>query len=735
MRASLYLLMVLFFIPSFECVGQTITLEEIWKEYKFFPKRVPGFNFMNDGRHYTRLEDNMIKKYDLTTGNFVEVILDGNGLKDSAGFSGKISSYSFNANEELIMIESEKEGIYRRSSKAYFYLYNRASKDLISVYEEDKVMYATLSPDATKIAYVWANNLYYYNIADGTTLPITEDGSNNEIINGAADWVYEEEFSIAKAFFWSPDSKKIAFQRFDEREVPEFTMTKHNNDVYPEYITFKYPKVGEKNAIVTAHVFDLESGKTTLVDLGEEEHYIPRLKWTKDSDNLFIYKMNRHQNHLELISFKPSDNSTKKVLDEKSKYYIDITDDITFLNNKKEFVWSSEKSGFNHLYLYDINGKEKTALTKGNYDVTNFYGVDRKNKSVYYQAAKKNPLERQIYSVDLKGKRSKILTTSSGTHSAQFSSTFDYYVNTHSTANVPASYTVYDRNNKVIRVIEDNKALASLQKEKNVSEVEFFDFNTSEDVNLNGWMIKPQNFDPNSEYPVFMYLYGGPGSQTVTDSWKGVNYWWFQMLAQRGYIVVSVDNRGTGARGEEFKKMTYLELGKYETQDQIEAAKYIGSLPYADPTRIGIFGWSYGGYMSSLCLFKGNDVFKAAIAVAPVTNWKWYDTIYTERYMRTREENKDGYENNSPINFADQLKGNYLLMHGTGDDNVHFQNTAEMANALIAANKQFDTYFYPNRAHGIGGGNARLHLYTKMTNFLESKLKKGGLENDDNVSP
>jgi len=707
----------------------SITLEEIWKDYKYYAKRVPGFNFMEDGRHYTRLEDNTIKKYDLTTGSFVEDILAGSALEGNAGFDGRIDSYTFNDDESIIMIESKKEGIYRRSSKAFFYLYERDSKQLTAIYEDEKIMYATLSPDSEKVAYVWNNNLYYLNLEDGVTLTVTMDGEKNKIINGASDWVYEEEFSIAKAFFWSADSKKIAYQRFDETEVPEFIMTKHNDEMYPEYEKFKYPKVGEKNALVTAHIYNVDTDETLDIRLGDDEHYIPRLKWTKDPNNLFVYKMNRHQNTIEVLSANASTGKTKTVIKEVDKYYIDITDDIRFLENGEEFIWSSEKSGYNHLYLHDINGKEKKALTSGKFDVTDFYGVDEKRKKVYYQAAAKNAMQKHVYAVGLNGKRPMLVTNTDGSNSAQYSSTFDYYVNNNSTINRPASYTVYDSNNKVVRVIEDNQKLQKIQKRKNLSEIEFFDFTTSEDVKLNGWMIKPSNFQEDKQYPVFMFLYGGPGSQQVTDSWKGQNYWWFQMLAQQGYIIACVDNRGTGGRGSEFKKMTYQQLGHYETIDQIEAAKYLGNLPYADASRIGIFGWSYGGYMSSLCLFKGNDVFKAAIAVAPVTNWKWYDTIYTERYMRTREENKDGYDNNSPINFVDDLKGNYLLMHGLGDDNVHAQNTMEMYNALIKANKQYDTYIYPNRSHGIGGDNARLHLYTKMTNFLNTKLKSGTLDN------
>jgi dipeptidyl-peptidase-4 len=721
---SISFFVILFFlIPLCISAQQEITLEGLWKDYEYVANSVPGFRFMNDGKHYTRLEDNTIKKYDLTSGNFIEDILSGAALKDQEGFNGKISNYSFHDDESKIIIASETESIYRRSSKSFYHIYDRSTKVLQAVYNDDKVQYATLSPDASHIAYVWENNIYYMNLESGETNPVTTDGAYNEIINGSADWVYEEEFSFAKAFQWSPDSKKIAFLRFDEREVPEFTMTNYKNELYPEYVTFKYPKVGEKNADVTVHVYNLKKDESKLVQIRDtEEFYIPRIKWTEDNNSLSIIKLNRHQNNLKLLLADANSGSVKTLLEEENQYYIDVTDDLTFLEDGKHFIWSSEKSGYNHLYLYDLKGNEKNVLTQGNYDVTNFYGVDEKNKKVYYRAAAKNAMEKEVYVVDLDGKNKKMVAGKSGMNSAQFSSTFDYYVNNHSNINSPPSYTVYDRSGKAVRNIEDNANLNQLMDGVGLSKAEFFDFKTKHDVSLNGYMIKPPNFNAQEKYPVFMYLYGGPGSQSVTDSWKGQNYWWFQMLAQKGYVVACVDNRGTGGRGEEFKKMTYMKLGELETIDQIEAAKYLGSLPFTDASRIGIFGWSYGGYMSSLCLLKGNDVFKAAIAVAPVTSWKWYDTVYTERYMRTHKENESGYEENSPVNFAKNLNGNYLLVHGMGDDNVHFQNSVEMANALIAANKQFDTYYYPNRNHGIYGGVTRLHLYTKMTDFILEKL-------------
>lgn len=701
-----------------------ITTEDLWQNHTFFANSVPGFNFLKDGKHFTRLQDNVIKKYDLTSGEFVSEILNGEELKGQEGFTGTIQSYSFSDDEHRIMIKSEVAAIYRRSTIAKFHVYDRDSKELIPVWnKKGKIGYATFNPAADKAAFVHKNNLYYTNLTTGKTTQITKDGLQNNIINGSTDWVYEEEFSFAKAFYWSPDGEKIAFIRFDESEVKEFTMTKYDDGLYPIYETFKYPKVGEKNADVSAHIYYLKEKDIRKIDIEDENDiYIPRIKWTADNDKIVVYKLNRHQNDLKLYIVDTKKNKSKILLHETNKYYINITDDLTFLKDQKHFVWTSEKDGFNHVYLYDMKGNEKKALTSGDYDVTGFYGVDEKNKKVFYQAAENTPIRKQVYSVNLDGKNKKLVSSNSGTNKAQWSSTFDYFVNTYSNANQSPTFKVYDRNSKLIRVIEENLNVGKLQIEYNVSPVEFFTFKTSEGVELNGWMIKPKNFEENKKYPLFMTQYSGPGSQQVTDSWKGNNYWWYQQLAQNDYIVACVDPRGTGARGEEFKKMTYLQLGKYETIDQIEAAKYLGGLSYTDASRIGIFGWSYGGYMSSLCILKGNDVFKSAIAVAPVTSWKWYDTVYTERFMRTLKENESGYKENSPVYFADKLKGNYLIVHGIGDDNVHFQNTTEMMNALIKANKQYDTYIYPNRNHGIYGDNARLHLWTKMNDFIFNKI-------------
>lgn len=734
---------VLFVIlSSFSLMAQKpITLEDIWQKGTFNAKGVPGFMFQNDGVHYTRLEGKAITQYDLRNGLRSGTLFDAGTVKSEAnGWKGEFDGYSFSGDESKILLATQSNPIFRRSSEAQYFVFDFKTQQLTRLFEE-KVVYikdgATaakqrnplFSPDGSKIGFVVKNDLYYKDLASGNTIRISTDGKQNEIINGASDWVYEEEFELVRAFEWSPDGKYLAYLRFDEREVPEMTMDMYRGGTYPEPVTFKYPKVGENNSVVTAHIYSLSNGKTTEVVIpdristdGRLDDYLPRLVWTP-SGKLCLTWMNRHQSTERLLLADPATGTCTVLNEEKSKYYLDLHD-VIFLSDGSGFVKQSEKSGFNHLYRYDMSGNEVTALTKGNWDVTAFYGIDEKNQKVYFQAASKNPMARELYETTLKGKKTRQIKKPEGSNGAQWSSTFDYFVYSFSTANTPPQYSVCDRKGKLVRSLEQNVDLSAKQTEYGVLPVEFFDFKTSDQVDLNGWMIKPSAPEyKNQKLPVLMFVYGGPGSQQVTDGWKGANYWWFQMLAQQGYVVACVDNRGTGARGEEFKKMTYKQLGHYEVIDQIEAAKYLGTLPFVDAGRIGIFGWSYGGYMSTNCILKGNEVFEAAIAVAPVTNWKWYDSVYTERYMQTHEENEDGYEDNSPTNYAEMLKGNYLLVHGLADDNVHFQNTAEMANELIAKDKQFDTMIYPNRNHGISGDNARLHLYTLMTKFLNEKLK------------
>jgi len=566
------------------------------------------------------------------------------------------------------------------------------------------------------------NNMFIKNLENGNEQQITTDGLYNNIINGTTDWVYEEEFSFTKGFFWSPDGSKIAFYRFDESNVKEYQMTMWG-DLYPEHYKYKYPTAGEDNSIIKILAYDLATKQTIEMDIGEDtDIYIPRIKWTKNSKKLSIQWMNRLQNELKILLADVTTGKTKIIYHETNKYYIDITDNLTFLEDNEHFIITSEQDGYNHIYLYDMEGNLNKQLTKGKWDVTEFIGVDEKKGLVYFISAETTPLNRELYVVKLNGSGKKKLSEKDGNNRVQFSKQFKYFINTYTNANTPANITVNSAKGDELRVLKDNLKLIETTEEYKFSPKEFFTFYTSEGVELNGWMIKPPDFDPAKKYPVLMYVYGGPGSQTVRNSWGGGNLW-YQMLASKGIIIASVDNRGTGARGEEFKKMTYLQLGKYETIDQIEAAKYLISLGYVDRERIGIWGWSYGGYMSALCMTKGADYFSTGIAVATVTNWRYYDNIYTERFMRTPQENPDGYDDNSPINHVEKLKGNFLIIHGTADDNVHVQNSIELVTALVNADKQFEMQFYPNSNHGIyTGRNTTMHLYTRLTNFILENL-------------
>jgi dipeptidyl-peptidase-4 len=720
-KTTLAILFLLGQLAPLTAQGPQITVEDVWAKFKFYPEGVDGFNFLKDGRHYTRLEKEGILQYDLLTGNQVKEILllsrieeglQGNGLED----------YAFNQDENKLLLKTASEKIYRHSDRASYYLYDRGSQTLQPLSDKGKQQYATFSPSSDKVAFCRGNNIFYKNLPDGKEIQVTKDGQNNQIINGSTDWVYEEEFGFTRAFEWSPDGRFLAFIRFDETQVPQFTMDYYRNGLYPEPYTFKYPKAGEQNSRVSVLIYDTRTGKTVRADLGTDFEYVPRIKWTQDPNQVCLFKLNRHQNHLQLLLADAQTGKTALLLEEKSNTYVDIHDHLTFLKDGKHFIWSSEKSGYNHLYLHQIDRPLEQQLTAGEWDVTAFYGVDETRKMLYFQSTEKSPLERQVYAIDLNGRNKRNLTREKGFHTAEFSSTHDYFVHTYSHAGTPPVITVRDLKGQPLRSLVDNQPLAKLLADYGVRTPEFFQFKTTESVQLNGWMIKPKDFDPQKKYPVFMYLYGGPGSQEVLDEYDGTMRMWFQMLAQKGYIVACVDNRGTGGRGEAFKKVTYLQLGKYETIDQIEAARWLGKQSYVDASRIGIFGWSFGGYMSTLCLLKGAAEFKMAIAVAPVTNWKWYDNIYTERFMRTPGENQIGYEDNSPVNFARNLKGKYLIVHGMADDNVHFQHTAEMMNALILAGKQFDSYVYPNSNHSIGGGVKRLHLFNKMTDFILENL-------------
>lgn len=701
--------------------AQEITLEDIWSSSEFRGASVYGINSMNDGVHYTRLNyvagGFTIVKYAYSSGDSIATLLDTREIDAEVNFS---PIYSFSADESKVLLISGYEPIYRHSYSGLYFVYDLETKELTSV-DSDPIMHATLSPAGNTIAFVKENNLFYRDLETEETTQITFDGEYNKIINGSGDWVYEEEFVLVRAFEWSPDGSEIAFVRFNESDVPEFSMDMFQQGLYPSQYRFKYPKAGEKNSEVSLHVYNLKKNSVGNVDLSDfQSYYIPRITWA-ESGRVVATVMNRLQNHLQLVNVMTKDLSTDLLFEEKADAYIEVNDYLTFTSGG-DFIWVSEMDGYRHIYLYDDEGNKIRQITDGDWEVTDVYGLDSKEKNIYFQAAATSPINREVYSVSIRGGKMRTLTTRLGSNRASFSKSKDYFINYYSNSNNPQEVTLVTSKGKVVRELEMNKEYKERLKKYNLSKVERFEFTTEEDVDLAGYMIKPHDFDANKTYPVFMYVYGGPGSQTTQNSWGGSNYFWFQMLAQQGYIVVSVDNRGTGARGRDFRTVTYQELGKYETEDQIATAKYLASLDYVDGERIGIFGWSYGGYMSSLCLTKGADYFKAAIAVAPVTNWRYYDTIYTERYMRTPQENESGYDDNSPINHVDKMRGSYLLVHGSADDNVHYQNTMEMVRQLVEADVEFDMFVYPDKNHGIYGGNTRLHLYRKMTNFILENL-------------
>lgn len=715
---------ILLFLVATVFGQQKITVEDIYSG-AFRAKGMDELQSLKNTDQYTVLNVDQASRsmqidlYDFATLKKVSNLIDTKNHKELAE---GIDSYTFDASEKKILIACNTNKIFRHSFTADYFLYDITTKSLTKLFDF-QVQEPTFSPDGTKIAYAKENNLYVYDVASKKSTAVTTDGKKNAIINGITDWVYEEEFAFVRAFDWSKDSKKLAYIRFDESQVPEFSMSMFHKDLYPTIETFKYPKAGEKNSVVSLHIYDAAANSTKKVGLDNyNDFYIARLQWTNDNNVLSAQVLNRHQDNLDLVFVDGITATAKVVLNEKDKAYVDVTNNLTFLKDNS-FIWTSEKDGFNHIYLYDKTGKLKNQVTKGNWEVVSYYGFDEKNKTIFYQSTENGSINRDIYRIGLDGKSKVRLTSKVGTSAATFSPNFQFFINTFSSASQPTTYTLNEsKAGKEIQVIENNQALAAKLKNYNLPTKEFFVLKTAKGNELNAWILKPKDFDPSKKYPVFMYQYSGPGSQQVNNDWNNSDDYWFASLTQQGYIVACVDGRGTGFKGANFKKVTQKELGKYEVQDQIDAAKVIGAYPYVDAARIGIFGWSYGGFMASNCIFQGNDVFKMAIAVAPVTNWRFYDSVYTERYMQTPQENASGYDQNSPINHVSKLKGKFLLIHGSGDDNVHVQNSMQMMEALIQANKQFDSQIYPDKNHGIYGGATRIQLYNKMTNFIKENL-------------
>jgi dipeptidyl-peptidase-4 len=694
----------------------------------FSPSSIQNVNWMQDGQYYTALErtknDIELRKYNILTGDYEVLVATSELRVEDRSKPIIIQDYQFSADETKLLIKTDIERIWRRSTRENYFIYDIETGETQKLTQSDqKQQYAKLSPSGDKAAFVQENDLYLVNLETGEEKAITTDGEFNKIINGATDWVYEEEFGIARAWYWSPNGEKIAFYRFNETRVKEFFMTDWGN-LYPGLTKFKYPKAGEQNSIVKIGVYDLASEKTTWMDVGSEnDQYIPRINWTKDSGTLAIRRMNRLQNKQDLMLADANKGDTNIIKTETSDAWIDVNDDLKFLDNGKQFIYTSEESGYNHVYLYDMSGKLVRQITKGDWEVTNYLGYNEDSGKIYYTSTEDSPLQRHLYSANLDGSGKQKLSDGTGWNSINMSRDYKYYIETYSAPGEPSTYTLYKSDGEQVRILENNAALQDTMGTYAMPSKEFIKIPLDQ-TTLNGYIMKPHDFEPDKKYPVLFYVYGGPGSQTVTKSFgSGQRPMWHRYLTEQGYIVVSVDNRGTGARGRDFEKQLYKKLGQYEVEDQIDAAKYLlDQHDYMDNNRVGIWGWSYGGYMSSLALAQGGDIFTTAIAVAPVTNWRFYDTIYTERFMQTPQMNPKGYKKGSPITYANQIGGNYLLVHGTGDDNVHFQNSVELVNELVAEDVQFETMFYPNRSHGIYGGNTRKHLYKMLNNFIIENL-------------
>ena len=611
---------------------KNLELEDLYMSAALYPKSVRGMNSMKDGKTYASFERGELNIYNYKTGKLEKTLFGISDLVvEGEDLPIGLQNWELSQNEDKMLCATDIENIYRHSFHATYYVYDFKTKTLQPLSDNGKQRLATFSPDATKVAFMRDNNLFIKDLKTGEEKQFTTDGLYNHIINGAPDWVYEEEFSFSQGFYWSPDSKKIAFMKFDESNVREFQMEEFEG-LYPEWYSFKYPKAGEDNSIVEIYVYDLENGKTVKMDTGKEtDIYLPRIAWTKDANVLAIQRLNRHQNHLEILAADATTGKSRVFYDETNDYYIDITDDWHFLEDGKTFLMTSERSGYNHIYLCTLDGKQAKQLTDGPWDVTSVYGFD--GKEVYFQAAKNTPTDRQIYAVNLKGKMREVIGRE-GTNNATFSNDFSYLINVNSSISQPRQYELYTNKGKLVRVLEDNHEFAERIKDYNLGEKKLmkisdpaFVLPDGTQVDVDAWQILPPDFDPAKKYPVLIYVYGGPGHQTVNNAWGDSDFWWLQMLAQHGIISVSINNRGSGAQGEVFKKMTYLQLGKYETEDMITLAKYMAKQPYVDGSRIGIYGWSYGGFMAANGITKGADVISTAVSVAPVTNWRYYDNV------------------------------------------------------------------------------------------------------------
>ena len=721
MKTLFYLF--LFTFLQITLFAQDLSIERIWRNYEFSAKGGSSYQMMNDGLHFVEMNENG----DIVRGLVADDQLEKTKLlvpKSRLIYNDQpiaVAGYEFNANEQKVLLWTAPKAIYRRSFEAFYFLYDLNTQKLEALDADHAPQtLAEYSPDGKKVSFIHGNDLFIKDLATGKVRKVTEDGKRNKIINGTTDWVYEEEFAITKAYGWSPDSRYIAFLKFDEREVPEFQMAMYG-ELYPEQYKYKYPKAGEVNSKVTLHLLDVKSAKIQQVKLDTYE-YIPRLNWSATANQLIVQTMNRHQSELNYWLVACTDNkvSTRKFYTETASTYVEVDNNLVLLANGKGLIRTSEQSGFNHLYLVGFDGSS-TAITKGEWDVIEYLGIDEAQNLLYYASAEPGAIYKSIYSIQLDGSEQKMISTAYGYHNATFLKGMKYFIHSYSNANTPPVITLRKANGELVRTLEDNAALVDKMKNERLSRKTFLTI-TTPDIDLNASLILPVNYNPAKKYPVFVNVYGGPGHNEVLDSWDGNDYFFHQLLAQEGYIVLSIDPRGTQYRGADFKKSTYLQLGKLEIQDVLAATKVFAQRPDVDASRLGIMGWSYGGFMSSLAMTKGQGLFKVGIAVAPVNNWRFYDNIYTERFMRTPQENPKGYDDNSPINFAKDLQGKYFLIHGAADDNVHYQNSMEMISAMVKANKQFDLFIYPNKNHGIYGGNTRNHLFNMIHTYILEEL-------------
>lgn len=703
---------------------------------KFYPETVKGMIPMNDGEHYSQMNDEgtQVIEYSFRTGQPVEVLFDVTKARDCSFKS--FDQYSFSPDGSTLLIATDVHRIYRRSFTAEYYMYrlDRNSEGLTTRNKLEKLSEGgpqqspVFSPDGTMIAFVRNNNIYLIKrLFENSESQVTEDGKKNAIINGLADWVYEEEFSMTRALTFSADNKMLAFIRFDESQVPMYSFPLYAGSNprmeqyadYPGTYEYKYPKAGYSNSKVAVRTFDIKSKVTRTLKLPiDADGYIPRIEFTEDANKLAVMTLNRHQNKFDLYMADPRSTLCKLVMRDEDKYYIDEDEylDLHFFGNHYGLL--SERDGHSHLYWYTLDGILVKQITKGDFEVSDFLGYNLKTQSFYYLSNEGNPLCSYVCKSDEKGRQTR-LSKDDGTNSAIFSKTAQYYLNIFSNIDTPPVITLNDDNGKVLKTMETNEKLKQVLAEYTIPHKEFFTFTTSGGTKLNGWMMKPTNFDSSHKYPAILSQYSGPGSQEVKNQF-GVS--WETYMASRGYVIVCVDGRGTGGRGEAFEKCTYMNIGVKEAEDQVSTAQYLTNLPYVDKDRIGIWGWSYGGYTTLMSMSEGTPVFKAGVAVAPVTDYKYYDTVYGERYMRTPKENTDGYKATSAIERADKLHGNLLIMHGLADDNVHFQNSAEYMERLVQLDKPFYAIPYANRNHSIYGGNTRFFLYTAITHFFDTNL-------------